>query len=66
MPVDITAHKPAELSHVAAATLPVAAATAYDGVRQLDLPPGATLLVTGAGGESARRPCRSPVPSGFA
>ncbi|MET9789376.1 NADP-dependent oxidoreductase [Streptomyces canus] len=50
VPVDITAHKPAELSHVAAATLPVAAATAYDGVRQLDLPPGATLLVTGAGG----------------
>lgn len=28
----------------------MAAATAYDGVRQLDLPTGATLLVTGAGG----------------
>ncbi|CAM5690623.1 quinone oxidoreductase family protein [Streptomyces canus] len=50
VPVDIAAHKPAGLSHEAAATLPVAAATAYDGVRQLDLPPGATLLVTGAGG----------------
>ncbi|MEV3908120.1 quinone oxidoreductase family protein [Streptomyces canus] len=50
VPVDIAAHKPAELSHLVAATLPVAAATAYDGVRQLDLPPGATLLVTGAGG----------------
>ncbi|WP_406155403.1 NADP-dependent oxidoreductase [Streptomyces canus] len=50
VPVGIAAHKPAELSHLAAATLPVAAATAYDGVRQLDLPPGATLLVTGAGG----------------
>ncbi|MGX1472282.1 UNVERIFIED_CONTAM: NADPH:quinone reductase-like Zn-dependent oxidoreductase [Streptomyces canus] len=50
VPVVIAAHKPAELSHVAAATLPVAAATAYDGVRQLDLPRGATLLVTGAGG----------------
>ncbi|WP_406390687.1 NADP-dependent oxidoreductase [Streptomyces sp. NBC_00882] len=50
VPVDIAAHKPAELSHLAAATLPVAAATAYDGVRQLDLPPGATLLLTGAGG----------------
>ncbi|MFF7549216.1 NADP-dependent oxidoreductase [Streptomyces canus] len=50
VPVDIAAHKPAGLSHAAAATLPVAAATAYDGVRQLDLPPGATLLVTGAGG----------------
>jgi NADPH:quinone reductase-like Zn-dependent oxidoreductase len=50
VPVDIAAHKPAGLSHAAAATLPVAAATAYDGVRQLDLPPGATLLLTGAGG----------------
>ncbi|WP_020138483.1 NADP-dependent oxidoreductase [Streptomyces sp. 351MFTsu5.1] len=50
LPVGIAAHKPAELSHADAATLPVAAATAYDGVRQLDLPEGATLLVTGAGG----------------
>ncbi|MDR6975318.1 NADPH:quinone reductase-like Zn-dependent oxidoreductase [Streptomyces sp. 3330] len=46
----ITAHKPAALSFTDAATLPVAAATAYDGVQQLDLPAGATLLVTGAGG----------------
>ncbi|WP_234539968.1 NADP-dependent oxidoreductase [Streptomyces shenzhenensis] len=45
-----TAHKPAALSFTDAATLPVAAATAFDGVRQLDLPEGATLLVTGAGG----------------
>jgi len=50
VPVAIAAHKPAALSHAAAATLPVAAATAYDGVRQLDLGEGATLLVTGAGG----------------
>jgi NADPH:quinone reductase-like Zn-dependent oxidoreductase len=50
VPAAIAAHKPAELPHTVAATLPVAAATAYDGVRQLDLPPGATLLVTGAGG----------------
>jgi len=50
VPVAIAAHKSAELSHAAAATLPVAAATAYDGVRQLDLPSGSTLLVTGAGG----------------
>ncbi|NEA98454.1 NADP-dependent oxidoreductase [Streptomyces sp. SID13726] len=50
VPVAIAAHKPAELSHAVAATLPVAAATAYDGVRQLGLPRGATLLVTGAGG----------------
>ncbi|MFD8391359.1 NADP-dependent oxidoreductase [Streptomyces sp. NPDC059680] len=47
---DVTAHKPAALSFPDAATLPVAAATAYDGVRQLDLPGGSTLLVTGAGG----------------
>lgn len=46
----VTARKPAALSFRDAATLPVAAATAYDGVRQLDLPRGATLLVTGAGG----------------
>ncbi|GGV03950.1 NADPH:quinone reductase [Streptomyces filipinensis] len=46
----VAAHKPAALSFPDAATLPVAAATAYDGVRQLALPRGATLLVTGAGG----------------
>ncbi|MEU3980798.1 NADP-dependent oxidoreductase [Streptomyces sp. NPDC026672] len=50
LPVAVAAHKPAALSFADAATLPVAAATAYDGVRQLDLPAGATLLVTGAGG----------------
>ncbi|MFJ2260764.1 zinc-binding alcohol dehydrogenase family protein [Streptomyces sp. NPDC087844] len=49
-PVAVTAHKPAGISFTDAATLPVAAATAYDGVRQLALPTGATLLVTGAGG----------------
>ncbi|MDH6622673.1 NADPH:quinone reductase-like Zn-dependent oxidoreductase [Streptomyces sp. LBL] len=50
LPAEVAAHKPAGLSFARAATLPVAAATAYDGVRQLDLPVGATLLVTGAGG----------------
>ncbi|GAA2251266.1 NADPH:quinone reductase [Streptomyces ruber] len=50
LPVTVTAHKPAGLSFTDAAALPVAAATAYDGVRQLDLPAGATLVVTGAGG----------------
>ncbi|MEU6375746.1 NADP-dependent oxidoreductase [Streptomyces sp. NPDC046909] len=50
LPAALAAHKPAGLSFADAATLPVAAATAYDGVRQLDLPSGATLLVTGAGG----------------
>ncbi|MEV6947168.1 NADP-dependent oxidoreductase [Streptomyces sp. NPDC051172] len=48
--VDLIAHKPDALSFTDAATLPVAAVTAYDGIRQLDLPAGATLLVTGAGG----------------
>ncbi|KND26223.1 NADP-dependent oxidoreductase [Streptomyces acidiscabies] len=50
LPVAIAAHKPAALSFADAATLPVAAATAYDGVHQLALPAGATLLITGAGG----------------
>jgi NADPH:quinone reductase-like Zn-dependent oxidoreductase len=46
----VSAHRPPGLSSTDAATLPVAAATAYDGVRQLALPPGATLLITGVGG----------------
>ncbi|WP_330309983.1 MULTISPECIES: NADP-dependent oxidoreductase [unclassified Streptomyces] len=50
LPVSVTAHKPAGLSFTDAAALPVAAATAYDGIRQLDLPTGATVLITGAGG----------------
>lgn len=50
LPVDTTARKPDALSFTDAATLPIAAATAYDGVRQLALPPGATLLITGVGG----------------
>ncbi|MGW1182000.1 NADP-dependent oxidoreductase [Streptomyces drozdowiczii] len=50
MPVAVTAHKPAGLSFTDAAVLPVAAATAYDGVRQLAPAPGSTLLITGAGG----------------
>ncbi|MEU7577134.1 NADP-dependent oxidoreductase [Streptomyces sp. NPDC041068] len=50
VPADIAAHKPDALSFTDAAALPVAAATAYDGVRQLDLPTGSTLLITGAGG----------------
>ncbi len=50
LPAAVAAHKPAALPFADAATLPVAAATAYDGIRQLGLPSGATLLVTGAGG----------------
>lgn len=44
------AHKPAGVSWTDAAALAVAAPTAYDALRQLDLPKGATLLVNGAGG----------------
>ncbi|MFF3749399.1 NADP-dependent oxidoreductase [Streptomyces sp. NPDC002018] len=50
LPVAVTAHKPDALSFTDAAALPVAAATAYDALRQADLAPGATLLITGAGG----------------
>jgi NADPH:quinone reductase-like Zn-dependent oxidoreductase len=50
LPVEICAHKPDALSFTDAATLPLAAATAYDAVKQLDLPDGATLLITGVGG----------------
>jgi NADPH2:quinone reductase len=44
------AHKPLQVSFNDAATLPVAAATAYDGVTQLDLKEGQTLLINGIGG----------------
>jgi NADPH:quinone reductase-like Zn-dependent oxidoreductase len=50
LPAAGTAHKPAAVSFTNAATLPVAGATAYDALVQLALPPGATLLVNGAGG----------------
>ncbi|POX47390.1 NADPH:quinone reductase [Streptomyces sp. Ru71] len=48
--VDLIARKPAGVSFADAATLPVAVATAYDGVRQLQAAAGATVLITGAGG----------------
>jgi len=44
------AKKPTQVSYTDAAALPVAAATAYDGVHQLDLQPGQVLLVNGIGG----------------
>ena len=44
------------VSFVDAAALPVAAATAYDGVRQLALPPGATLLILQGAGHDLPRP----------
>ena len=50
VPAIFAAHRPAEVAATDAAVLPVAAATAYDALAQLALPPGATLLVIGAGG----------------
>jgi NADPH:quinone reductase-like Zn-dependent oxidoreductase len=47
---DPTARKPAGVSFTDAATLAVAGATAYDGVHQLGLKPGSTLLINGVGG----------------
>lgn len=44
------AHKPPQVSFDDASTLPVAAATAYDGVTQLSLKEGQTLLINGIGG----------------
>lgn len=42
--------KPEEISFTDAATIPVAAATAYDAIHQIELEPGQTLLLMGAGG----------------
>jgi NADPH:quinone reductase-like Zn-dependent oxidoreductase len=50
VPTAICAHKPEAVPFEDAATLPVAAATAYDGVKQLALSDGETLLITGIGG----------------
>lgn len=44
------AHKPSQVTFADAATLPVAAATAYDGVTQLGLTGGQTLLINGVSG----------------
>ena len=45
-----TVAKPEEISFIDAATIPVAAATAYDATHQIELEPGQTLLLLGAGG----------------
>ncbi|MEU3463534.1 NADP-dependent oxidoreductase [Streptomyces sp. NPDC006733] len=50
LPARSTAHKPAQVSWADAATLPVAVATAYDGIVQLDPPAGTTFLINGVGG----------------
>jgi NADPH2:quinone reductase len=44
------AHRPDGVAPADAAALPVAAGTAYDALTGLDLAPGSTLLVNGAGG----------------
>ena len=49
-PVTRTALKPAAVSFTDAATLGVAAPTALDGLRQIHVAPGETLLVVGIGG----------------
>ncbi len=48
--VELAAHKPEAVSFTEAATLPSAAATGYDGIRQLALAPDAILLIVGVGG----------------
>lgn len=45
-----TVAKPEEVSFVDAAAIPVAGATAYDVTHQVELEPGQTLLILGAGG----------------
>jgi NADPH:quinone reductase-like Zn-dependent oxidoreductase len=50
VPAVTAAHKPPKISFVDAASVITAAGTAYDGIEQLDLQPGAVLLITGVGG----------------
>lgn len=50
LPASVAAHIPDGVSFLDAATLPVAAATAYDGIVQLAIAPEEVLVVTGAGG----------------
>ncbi|MFE2935535.1 NADP-dependent oxidoreductase [Streptomyces sp. NPDC059278] len=50
LPARAAVHKPPEVAWTDAAALPIAAATGYGAVRQLGLPTGATLLVTGVAG----------------
>ena len=50
LPANAAADKPPQVSFIDAATLSVAAATAYDGVTQLKLEEGQTLLINGVGG----------------
>lgn len=49
-PADDLVAKPDRLTHAQAAALPIAVETAYRGLRQLGVGPGATLLIHGASG----------------
>lgn len=50
LPATAAAHKPLKVSFTDAATLSVASATAYDGVTQVQLEAGQTLLINGVSG----------------
>jgi len=50
LPAEVVGHKPAGVSFVQAATIPIAGGAAYDALAQLDLKGGQKLLVLGAGG----------------
>jgi len=50
VPADDLVAKPDRLTHTQAAALPIAVETAYRGLRQLGVGPGATLLIHGASG----------------
>lgn len=50
MRAEVAIIKPEEISFVDAATIPIAAATAYDGTHQIELEAGQKLLILGAGG----------------
>ncbi|NUL49300.1 NADP-dependent oxidoreductase [Cellulosimicrobium funkei] len=52
-----TAHRPAGVSAEQAASIPVSVATAYDGLDELELAEGSTLLVLGAGGGVGTAAC---------
>jgi NADPH:quinone reductase-like Zn-dependent oxidoreductase len=58
------ARKPAGISHVQAAALPVAALTAWQAlVDTADVQPGQRVLIHAAAGGWATSPCRSPRPA---
>ncbi|WP_431911874.1 NADP-dependent oxidoreductase [Micromonospora carbonacea] len=54
LPAANTARKPEALPYEWAATIPVSGTTALDALDWLDLPEGATLLVTGVGGSTGQ------------